>query len=287
MSYGGQIVQPPYVTAAKSDKKSPRYKFTDNWEAMRIWLNVCPSIAARYKYILEFKAPGILIETSNSQDRLGSGSVKLQKIEDATGDHVNIDYYCIEFKITNPKSDLDAILNIFRAGLNVGLRANVWSKDKRVFIPHGKSEEDIWSSENPLGAIVDIVPGWVGPVFDDMTVLVGDFCSQKSIGSYWIFSTVWSSWNNFHPVSGNRLFGLERISLNDNKFKFYASGVDGSTHGPRIAFELGDQFWRDFFTNFERGFQISDPGAQFKAPIRATAKKADLGKLLKSDIFGT
>ncbi len=59
-------------------------------------------------------------------------------------------------------------------------------------------------------------------------------CSQYESGEYWTFSTLnapgWfegDSWDGFHPVSGNRRFGI--IENSDGTYTFYTSGVDRLT----------------------------------------------------------
>lgn len=306
MAYGEQVVQPPYARATQSKSTGPRYAFKDNWEEVVTWLTKAPDIQARYKFVFQFTAPAVLLKLANSKVRLKSeritlfDQIKLKSIQGSTGDYVNIDYYHVEFTIKDASAtgDLNRLLNWFRLNINLFLRANVISGDKRVFIPHSQIEKFIWVKENPLGAIIDIIPGRKGLLFyDDMTVLVSEFCSQKSLGAYWIFSTVWCEWNQYHPVSGNRLFGIERVSADQNRFRFYASGVDGltDTHGPDAVadvflnrFKLGDEFWRTLFTNLENELKKAvDNKAEFKEPIRANAKKTDMDDYFDTAVFGT
>jgi hypothetical protein len=300
-NYGANASNPPYGSASpgayggasKPATTDPKYAFTDDWEAMKTWLSATPAIMDRYRTLLTFKAPDTLISAGNSRLKADSDTIELKTIDTSTGDYINLDYYSVEFTVEE-SSGLDAFLNSFRLGLNSYLKANVWKKDDRMFIPHSTAEEKLWSSAKPTGAIIDIIPGWHGIAFDDLTVILSDYCSQKSLGAYWIFSTLWSSWNHYHPVSGNRLFGMEQPDSKINKFVFYISGADGltDTDGPDFLYDVfvsrfkaGDKFWRTLFTNLETWWKNSDPQAKFNKPIRATADKKKVDEFFKTNVF--
>src|SRR5438270_5924170 len=93
MAYGGQTVQPPYVRATQSKSIEPRYAFSNDWDEVTTWLTKAPDIHARYKYLLQFKAPDILLKLANSKKRLQSeritlfDQIKLQSIQDTMGDY--------------------------------------------------------------------------------------------------------------------------------------------------------------------------------------------------------
>ncbi len=89
-------------------------------------------------------------------------------------------------------------------------------------------------------------------------------CTQHDItNKYWTFSTLnapgWlegGSWDGFHPVSGNRRFGL--IQNADGSYTFYTSGVDRLTGwwhriipGEGIALDKADELWKCFLDNIK------------------------------------
>ncbi|MBP7272767.1 MAG: hypothetical protein KA974_02945 [Saprospiraceae bacterium] len=97
-------------------------------------------------------------------------------------------------------------------------------------------------------------------------------CTQHDIANkYWTFSTFnapgWlegDSWDGFHPVSGNRRFGL--IQNPDGSYTFYTSGVDRLTGwwhriipGEGFAFDKADELWKCFLDNIKT-FVINNGG---------------------------
>ena len=119
------------------------------------------------------------------------------------------------------------------------------------FLPFEGEDAFNWMDGNPLGAIFTI------KMADDGSVICSDFVD----GSHWTFSTLnapgWfegGSWDGYHPVSGNREFGLENNG--NGTFTFYTSGVDrlsGWWHAilngsPLIGdgFEKADDLWKCF-----------------------------------------
>src|SRR5262249_6332040 len=88
--------------------------------------------------------------------------------------------------------------------------------------PYGDSDETRWPSDSPLGSIVhwDMKAFWgdAGKL-DDGSVLLGSASPQR-----WIFSTVWTPDDEWHPVSGNREFGY--VEDADGGYTFYTRGAD-------------------------------------------------------------
>jgi hypothetical protein len=86
------------------------------------------------------------------------------------------------------------------------------------------NEQSNWTDGNAITTVMTI------SMPDDGNVIA----SEHVPGEYWTFSTLnapgWfegDSWDGFHPVSGNRRFGI--ITNPDGSYTFYTSGVDRLT----------------------------------------------------------
>lgn len=117
------------------------------------------------------------------------------------------------------------------------------------FIPLNSFEETRWQGNNPLTTVMEI------SMIDDGNVI----CTDYNPGENWTFSTLnapgWlegDSWDGFHPVSGNRQFGI--IDNGDGTYTFYSSGVDrltgfwhsGFGFAPDLPFDQAEKLWKCF-----------------------------------------
>ena len=134
-------------------------------------------------------------------------------------------------------------------GLNIGFQYN------------STNDIETWLNGTRVPATFTIV------MPDDGNVI----CSQYQYGSYWTFSTLnapgWlegGSQDGFHPVSGNRRFGLTQNQ--DGSYTFYTSGVDrltGFWHAfadftPLVnAFKEADQLWYCFLDKIKHFVTIN------------------------------
>jgi hypothetical protein len=106
------------------------------------------------------------------------------------------------------------------------------------------ADQALWSSNNPLGSIIKIdIPG------DNGVVACTDYSS-----CCWIFSTVKDHYfgSGYHPVSGNRQFG---IAENGGNRYFYLKGADrASTYWDNFISPLvyggTDQLWDNVIIRF-------------------------------------
>ena len=120
-----------------------------------------------------------------------------------------------------------------------------------------------WTDGNGLTTVFTI------SMPDDGNVI----CTQHNVQNrYWTFSTLnapgWlegESWDGFHPVSGNRRFGL--VQNSDGTFTFYTSGVDRLTGwwhkifvGEGFAFSEADDLWKCFLDNI-KNFVLINSGS--------------------------
>lgn len=120
------------------------------------------------------------------------------------------------------------------------------------FYPGLYGEEARWNSGNPLGTVFSIqltpfLPGTFDIDEDDSVITTG------FSNSHWIFSTLYTSADGYHPVSGNRLFGF--TNNGDGTYTFFTRGVDrlstkmddwGNTLLNDFAFNSADNLWTSF-----------------------------------------
>jgi hypothetical protein len=104
----------------------------------------------------------------------------------------------------------------------------------------GTNEAAIWTSQNPVGAIIHIeIP------FDEGSVICSDYNPN-----YWRFTTISAPYDWSHPVSGTREFGFEQNA--DGSYTFYTRGTDRITGQiQNLLFEAetfdgADNLWKSF-----------------------------------------
>ena len=158
----------------------------------------------------------------------------IQAIESAGGIACNFDYYAVAVQqLPNGFNSPEDFLTCMRLTINNYLYPLFTS-----FSPHPslQGESNIWTSSNPLGAILSIgAPGNNG------SVIVSDYASD-----HWTFSTIHDPQYDNHPVSGNREFGFE---VTGDGYLFYTRGVDrvdsrfvewlGSATNPSLPLKVG------------------------------------------------
>jgi hypothetical protein len=153
-----------------------------------------------------------------SYNRGGFLDSYLHEIDEAYGDELNLDYYSITItSLPENFSDPEALLEHVR--LNFG-----------DFLEGGGTEfgeynEENWTrfqSDNPTGSIVhfDVFLGPINP--GDLSVI-----TAKAQSNYWVFSTIRTTRDLKHPVSGNRQFGL--VDNLDGTYTFFTRGADRPT----------------------------------------------------------
>lgn len=134
----------------------------------------------------------------------------IHAIEFAAGP-INLDNYRVKIlrlPRTRGLDSLEGLLKHIRLNINDFLNT-----DLVEFSPYDDSDGRKWRSDSPLGAVMHIdfqnkvfgVP--LGPFnLDDGSVV----CSSYS-KTHWTFSTIWTTGDANHPVSGNREFGCFRL----------------------------------------------------------------------------
>ena len=149
------------------------------------------------------------------------------------------------------------------------------------FVPYSVAELFNWTGESPITSTFEI------NMFDDGSVICTDF----NEGQNWTFSTLnapgWlegDSYDGFHPVSGNRQFGI--IDNGDGTFTFYTSGVDRFTGwwhvlgngGPlNLAFDAAEELWKCFMDQI-KSF-VEGQGGEVSSDYDCTNVRPDLESL--------
>jgi hypothetical protein len=224
------------------------------------------------------------------------GVVRVLSIKEGIGP-INRDFYSITFRKHSTKS-LSAVFLEIRQHFNFFAHrqgTSLQDESSTYFLPYRGSaarddrlsvrNKELWEAENPKRAVMSFVldnhtpalafaATWKGMkiVLEQGDVVVT--CAEASDAvTQFIFTTVYTEKDQYHPVSGNRGFGVR--DNGDGTWTFYTMGVDRETAlgtsgtipywgnvalklgfpdrgippGPDAVFYAGDKFWRDFFSN--------------------------------------
>jgi hypothetical protein len=230
------------------------------------------------------------------------GVVRVQAITDGMGP-INLDFYSITFRKHPTKSLSDEFFDIRQHFSNFAHREGTAFEDEAstYFLPYRASsaEDDrvrahnksVWESKNPMGAVMSFVLDNHTPALALAATLRGvkivleqgdvvvTCVDPLNAPTQFIFTTVFTVKDEYHPVNGNRGFGIR--DNGDGTWTFYTMGADRETKvgssggvdvpyfgnsvlksklanfaidrgippGPDAVFVAGDKFWRDFFSN--------------------------------------
>lgn len=171
---------------------------------------------------------------------------RIQKLENAAGPIINMDYFSVTVSAKNIPHNWTATEYL----ANIRRRINQYT-DGSVFKPYPglKGEWKRWLSNDPLGSILSIQLMGSAEWFDDGTVVTSGY---ESSTNSWIFTTLYTSEDDWHPVSGNRKFGFTKN--NDGTVTFFTRGVDRLSNdwykwGQKITgvpFGETDNLWSSF-----------------------------------------
>lgn len=208
--------------------------------------------------------PGLLNLERRTRNR-GEAAFEVQRIENGTGTHVNLDLY--EVEITTPPTrgptSQAQLLGYMRRNLN-----DFFAPSRGSFGPTWRYPEDEadWKAPGPapLGAIMLFKAPAFGPTHEEMGVI-----TTASSDTMWIFTpvTIGPCCPGKHPVAGNREFGV-RVASN-GRVHIYTRGADRVyTHiqpGESFVLEGGDALWRSWqahvvaFINMNGGEAVAVP----------------------------
>jgi hypothetical protein len=169
----------------------------------------------------------------------------VQRVENGTGAHVNIDTYEVEVTRmpTNGPASQQLLLQYIRTNLNI-----FFDHSRASFGATRQFPEDAqdWRAEGPapLGAIM---------LFDVPFALHTDVemgvITSASSNTMWVFTPITLGFlrPGEHPVAGNREFGIRTAS--DGTIRIYTRGADrvyAKFPGEDTVLEGGDALWRSF-----------------------------------------
>ncbi len=163
----------------------------------------------------------------------------MHKLEDGLGP-INLDEYTVaiacmpRFNGSENRTRAAELLEYIRLHIN-----DVLDEGIARFSPYDEGVDGgLWRSSAPKGAVMHI------DMADDGAVLCSEHMEDR-----WIFSTIKAGTDGYHPVSGNREFGV--VSNGYGGCMIYtcgadrASGVEFWAAGDAV-FSGGDDLWRSF-----------------------------------------
>ncbi len=176
----------------------------------------------------------------------------VQTIKEHGSGDLNVDFYSIT--IDKP-TDIDVFYDDFRKDFkNLVFKNLPSSLSNGAFKPYSEEDNTIWISNQPLGALMSFDMVNYSPSQEEIpfikergSVVVSCFSNKE-----WVFTTVNTSNDGFHPVSGNRMFGV--IENPDNTLTIYTQGADRVTEKTVYStfpvnvgtLRIGDLIWKDF-----------------------------------------
>ncbi len=167
------------------------------------------------------------------------GMKSVQKInDDGYGGRINLDYFGLTFEAPADQR-IGTVFQQLRRELTKIIFAGERNKHFKLYEGRWrtsltpkqlKANANLWASDNPVGALMNFrlhnpisatcTPG-------DYLCIVreeGDILVTCSSATSVIFTTVQTEENGYHPVSGNRGFGLKDNA--DGTWSFYTMGAD-------------------------------------------------------------
>ncbi len=168
------------------------------------------------------------------------GDWNIQYLENAGGTIVNMDYFAVNITTlpNNPTTGVqfspEQFLDYFRRNINDFV-------DGTTFEPYCEIDEictqetNLWNSDNPIGSIIKL----------DITINDGVVVCAEYTSDYWRFMTMEAPFDNNHPVSGTRQFGIEESS--SGSYNIYVRGVDRFTSNLQENTAYGLSFGNPFY----------------------------------------
>jgi len=210
----------------------------------------------------------------------------LQRLPAGRGNNINLDYYSFTFK-KHPSRTIQDVFSRTRQRFEVYARGPARNSDQYFAAYRASAGLDaeqqknakLWASPKPLGALMTFVLASLQPPLTltaTGTGLVpvleqGDVLVTCSNDLDFIFTTARTKKNDWHPVSGNRGFGMR--DNGDGTWTFYSMAAD--RRAPYVMgqvaesrrwiwnkahpfssdlpdpeeelFRLGEEFWKSFF----------------------------------------
>jgi len=220
--------------------------------------------------------------------------VKAQKITDGDG-NINLDYYEVTFQKKDSAANTFKMIRSQFGYLAHSEEGLYETESDKYFHPYQAStdpndpvfarNQKLWLSNDPTGALMSFILASTNPpafsvTFKGVRAVMeqGDVLVTCATSTDFIFSTMKTVNGGFHPVNGNRGFGIR--DNGNNTLTFYTKGADRlpvaatvtdengvaknvgylgnfilesgvmpGYSGPDAVFQAGHQFWLEFFGN--------------------------------------
>ncbi len=231
-------------------------------------INIKCSELLKWQPIGAFKPPKSVVNKITMLEQeypdlkaLFTGDFDIQRIENAVGNVVNLDYFSVKVDKLPQGMSATALLKRIRTDFNSFINTDFSEFTPYDLVNTGVNEESLWNSDNPLGALLHIeIPK------DEGSVVCSDYSPNQ-----WKFTTIRAPKDWDHPVTGNREFGFTEQP--DGSYIYYTRGVDRITEslnqllGERKTFNGADNLWKSFQDGVE-SFVLQNGGtAKKQIPI--------------------
>ena len=194
-----------------------------------------------------------------------NNNIKFVQTIDGLGEQeLNLDYYSI---IIDKPENIDEFWEDFRINLT-----ELIFEDGKIETLYGSIESYDpnnnvkWESDKPKGALMSFVMANFGFIHKER----GSVVVSCHTDTQWVFTTVTTDKDGFHPVSGNRAFGY--YDNLDGSITIYTKGADRLTITdkwkeivqPRIGWRSitllgGDHIWKTFLKGIEKKYRKLKP----------------------------
>jgi hypothetical protein len=214
----------------------------------------------------------------------------IQAIEHGDG-ALNLDNYRVKILKLPSRRGIDSLRGLLDF---VRLNINQFIDPGRArFSPYSAADGARWNSNNPVGAVlhIDLGPD-LGPANpEDGSVL----CSSYS-DTHWIFSTVHTPADQYHPVSGSRQFGFYTVSgpsVGGTESFVYVRAADRVSPSFlnaelssifNLIFEGGHQTWLSFQRRLAAYVNVTGGKATIVPPYSARYPWLDMAKRHKPTV---
>ncbi len=213
----------------------------------------------------------------------------VQNLENATGGAVNCDYFPVLISALPTGMTGADLLEFFRKNTNTFIDPNVSSVTFAPYVYGNVDETSLYNSsfEASLGSLVHI------HMANDGTVILSDYYRSTSpYKARFTFSTVKSPYDGFHPVSGNREFGI--FQNPSGGYTFYTMGVDRTANWVfsllntlGTGFNAADKLWGNIQDMMVAYIKSHGGQAVKQKPVIARPNWRNVDKYLRGQITFT
>ncbi len=214
----------------------------------------------------------------------------LQQIKYASGNAINFDRFEIKVStlpLINGERDPHKMMEFLRKHINDLIDQSITTFGPYVLPSKNIDDTNLWNSNNPVNGMLHLhIPApWylgLGIATNDGSVVVDD-----DTNDHWTVSTIKSTLDGMHPVTGNRRWGYDTNT--DGSYTFYVTGADRITNPfGQLAqtifnapFGGADDLWKSYqrnvasFVNHNSGVATTLPPKTFRPDYSAIKQYLD------------